>query len=139
MSPAELRALATAVLARLRDPDAEFELQALVRSATDSVWLARRGRRLTLLALGNGGGEVSWEESAFGDVDPERAFDQLRERIDLVVLYTGGPLPDELMGIFQPDESGPVVRYRAEWGRWDEFESWLGSRPGREAGGSHSS
>jgi hypothetical protein len=133
--PAELRELAAAILARLRDVQAEFELQALVLNETDSVWLARRGQRLTLRALGNGGGEVSWQESAFGDVDPELAFDRLRARIDLVVLYTGGPLPDELMGVFQPDESGPVVRYRAEWGRWDEFENWLSARPGPEVGG----
>ena len=37
----------------------------------------------------------------------------------------GGPLPDEQIGLFLPDESGPVVRYRAEWPGWQEFEGWL--------------
>jgi hypothetical protein len=128
MPPAELRGLAAAILARLRDGEAEFELHALVQGEADSVCLSRRGQRLTLRALGKGGGEVPWQESAFRDLDPERAFDRLRDRIDLVVLHSGGPFPDELMDVFQPDESGPAVRYRAEWGRWDEFERWLGLR-----------
>ena len=53
------------------------------------------------------------------------AFSQLAGRIDLVTLFVGGPLPDELIGLFLPDESGPVVRYRAEWEGWDDFRSWL--------------
>ena len=117
--------LATAVLRRLRDAEADFELQALVRDESQSLWLSRRGPRLQLLALGAGGGEVDWERSAFKDVDPEGAFTQLADRLDLVALFVGGPLPEELMGLFQPDEAGPIVRYRAEWGGWKHFEDWL--------------
>lgn len=118
--------IARAILKRLGDPEADFELQALVRDQTESVWLTRRGQRLLLRVLGAGGGELDWEESAFRDRDPERAFEQLAERFDLVTLFVGGPLPDELIGLFLPDESGPTVRYRAEWGGWGEFVQWLG-------------
>jgi hypothetical protein len=122
---AGLADLARAILRRLRDPEAGFELQALVRGEAQAIWLARRGASLTLQVIGPGGGEVPWEESAFAGADPGRAFEELAGRIDLVVLYAGGPLPDELIGVFQPDESGPVVRYRAEWGSWEEFRDWL--------------
>jgi len=118
--------LATAVLRRLRDPEADFELQVLVRDESQSLWLSRRGPRLQLLALGAGGGEVDWERSAFKDLDPVGAFTRLADRLDLVVLFVGGPLPEELMGLFLPDEAGPSVRYRAEWGGWKQFEDWLG-------------
>jgi hypothetical protein len=117
--------VATAVVKRLRDPEADFELQALVRGETESLWLTRRGPRLLLRVLGAGGGELDWEESAFRDHDPQQAFSQLGDRIDLVTLFVGGPLPDELIGLFLPDEAGPVVRYRAEWEGWDDFRSWL--------------
>lgn len=118
--------VARAILKRLGDPEADFELQALVRGQTESVWLTRRGQRLLLRVLGAGGGELDWEESAFRDRDPEHAFEQLAERFDLVTLFVGGPLPDELIGLFLPDESGPTVRYRAEWGGWGAFVQWLG-------------
>jgi hypothetical protein len=124
-----LTEIGTAVLARLRDPEADFELQALVRGEVESLWLSRRGPRLLLRVLGAGGGELDWQESAFRDRDPERAFSQVGDRIDLVALFAGGPLPDELIGLFVPDESGPTVRYRAEWEGWRDFESWLGSAP----------
>ncbi|HKA10879.1 MAG TPA: hypothetical protein VKI99_10470 [Candidatus Dormibacteraeota bacterium] len=120
-----LAEVARAVLKRLRDPEADFELQALVGNQTESLWLTRRGQRLLLRVLGAGGGELGWEESAFRDLDPDRVFSQLAERIDLVTLFVGGPLPDELIGLFIPDESGPAVRYRAEWEGWREFERWL--------------
>jgi len=125
-----LAELARAVLKRLRDPEADFELQALVRNEAESLWLTRRGQRLLLRVLGAGGGELGWEESAFRDRDPDRVFSQLAEGIDLVTLFVGGPLPDELIGLFIPDESGPAVRYRAEWEAWREFDQWL-AQPGR--------
>lgn len=118
--------IARAILKRLGDPEADFELQALVRSQTESLWLTRRGQRLLLRVLGAGGGELDWQESAFRHQDPQRVFVQLAERIDLMTLFVGGPLPDELIGLFLPDESGPTVRYRAEWGRWGDFVQWLG-------------
>jgi hypothetical protein len=117
--------VAAAVLKRLRDPDADFELQALVRAETSSLWLTRRGSRLLLRVLGPGGGELGWDASAFRGHDPQRAFSELGKRIELVTLFVGGPLPDRLIGLFLPDESGPVVRYRAEWEGWEEFGSWL--------------
>ena len=120
-----LAEVATAVLRRLRDPEADFELQALVRGETESLWLSRRGPRLLLRVLGAAGGELDWGESAFRDQDPRRAFSQFGERIDLVTLFVGGPLPEELIGLFVPDESGPAVRYRAEWDGWGEFGNWL--------------
>jgi len=60
-----LAELARAVLRQLRDPEADFELQALVRGQTESLWLTRRGQRLLLRVLGAGGGELGWEESGF--------------------------------------------------------------------------
>ena len=120
-----LTEIATAILKRLRDPEADFDLQALVRGEAESLWLTRRGTRLRLLVLGAGGGELAWEESAFRDTDPEGAFSQLADRIDLVTVFVGGPLPDELLGLFLPDESGPAVRYRAEWEGWPAFGGWL--------------
>jgi hypothetical protein len=120
-----LSEVAAAVLRRLRDPEADFELQALVRGEDQSLWLSRRGPRLLLRVLGASGGELRWEEAAFRDHEPDRVFDQLGDRIDLVTLFVGGPLPDGLLGRFLPDESGPVVRYRAEWAGWTEFEGWL--------------
>jgi len=125
-----LAEVAAAVLRRLHDPEADFELQVLVRGQADSLWLTRQGPRLLLRALGAGGGELPWEEAAFRDDDPLTVFQQLGDRIDLVTLFVGGPLPDELIGRFLPDDSGPVVRYRAEWGGWTEFESWLGAAAG---------
>ena len=124
-----LTEVAAAVLNRLRDPEADFELQALVRGESQSLWLTRRGPRLLLRVLGAGGGELEWERSAFRDQDPQLAFGELSDRFDLVSLFVGGPLPDELIGLFLPDESGPTVRYRAEWGGWDDFTAWLKSRP----------
>jgi hypothetical protein len=123
-----LSEVATAVLKRLRDPEADFELQALVRGESQSLWLSRSGPRLLLRVLGAGGGELDWKESAFRDQDPQQALSQLGERIDLVSLFVGGPLPDELIGLFLPDESGPVVRYRAEWEGWGAFRDWLEPR-----------
>jgi hypothetical protein len=120
-----LTEVAAAVLKRLRDPEADFELQALVRGEVESLWLGRHGPRLLLRVLGAGGGEVDWEASPFRDQDPQRAFSQLADRIDLVALFVGGPLPEELIGLFLPDESGPVVRYRAEWEGWADFGRWL--------------
>jgi hypothetical protein len=120
-----LAEVAAAVLKRLRDPEADFELQALVRGEAESLWLRRHGSRLLLQVLGAGGGELDWEASPFRDRDPRRAFSQLAERIDLVALFVGGPLPEELLGLFFPDESGPVVRYRAEWEGWADFGRWL--------------
>lgn len=125
MAVAGLADLATAILLRLRDPDADFELQALVRGETDAVWLWRRGARLVLRVIGPGGGEVEWEESAYRSEDPDGAFDALADRIDLVVLHAGGPFPEDLIEVFRPDESGPTVRYRAEWAAWDDFKRWL--------------
>lgn len=120
-----LTQVAAAVLLRLRDPEAEFELQALVQGEEQSLWLSRRGPRLLLRVLGAGGGELRWEEAAFREHEPEQVFTELGERIDLVTLFAGGPLPDDLLGSFAPDESGPVVRYRAEWPGWADFEGWL--------------
>ena len=120
-----LTEVAAAVLNRLRDPEADFELQALVRGESQSLWLTRRGPRLLLRVLGAGGGELEWERSAFRDRDPQLAFGELGDRIDLVSLFVGGPLPEELIGLFLPDESGPTVRYRAEWGAWGDFTGWL--------------
>jgi hypothetical protein len=120
-----LAELAAAVLRRLRDPEADFEIQALVRDEDQSLWLSRRGPRLLLRVLGPGGGEIRWEEAAFREHAPDRAFAELGERIDLVTLFAGGPLPDALLGRFHPDESGPTVRYRGEWAGWAEFETWL--------------
>lgn len=77
------------------------------------------------MVLGGGGGELDWERSAFRDLEPQEVFSRLGDRIDLVTLFAGGPFPEELLGLFLPDESGPVVRYRAEWEGWTEFESWL--------------
>jgi hypothetical protein len=128
-----LAEIAAAVLRRLRDPEADFELQALVRGQDQSLWLGRRGPRLLLRVLGSGGGELRWEEAAFRDRDPDRVFAQLGERIDLVTLFVGGPLPEDLIGRFLPDESGPMVRYRAEWTGWTDFERWLSPRPPSEA------
>jgi hypothetical protein len=125
LEPSTLTDVAALVLRRLRDPEADFELQALVRGRAESLWLTRRGPRLLLRVLGAGGGELEWEESAFREQDPQRAFSQLDERIDLVTLFVGGPLPQRLIGRFLPDDSGPVVRYRAEWGGWKEFGRWL--------------
>jgi hypothetical protein len=122
-----LAPVAAAVLRRLRDPEAEFELQALVRGEDQSLWLGRRGPRLLLRVLGPGGGELRWAEAAFHEHDPERVFEELAGRIDLVTLFAGGPLPEELLGRFLPDEAGPTVRYRAEWAGWPEFEDWLES------------
>lgn len=122
--------VAVAVLRRLRDPEADFELQVLVRDEAESLWLTRTGPRLRLRVLGAGGGELPWEEAAFRDLDPQRVFAQLGDRIDLVTMFAGGPLPDDLMGRFLPDESGPAVRYRAEWEGWDEFGAWLGAPAG---------
>jgi hypothetical protein len=121
-----LTEIARAILKRLGDPEADFELQALVRGQTESLWLTRRGQRLLLRVLGAGGGELDWAASAFRDQDPDRVFLQVAEGIDLLTLFVGGPLPDELIGLFLPDESGPTVRYRAEWGGWAEFVQWLG-------------
>jgi hypothetical protein len=117
--------LAWAILRRLHDAEAEFELQALVRGESEALWLTRKGMSLTLRVVGSGGGELPWEESAFRDADPRRPFAELAGQIDLLVLYAGGPFPDELINVFQPDESGPLVRYRAEWGSWQEFQDWL--------------
>jgi len=125
----ELERLATSILRRLRDPEAEFQFQAVVSDAAESVWLSRRGPRLRLQALSAGGGEVGWEESSFRSVDPRRVFQQLAERIQLVSLFSGGPFPEDLMSVFQSDESGPVVRYRAEWPSWSAFEQWLLTEP----------
>src|SRR6266851_2315067 len=121
----DLPELATAILQRLRDPEAEFELQALISGETESVWLSRRGPRLTLQVVGLGGGELDWGRSAFAEVDAQKAFEQLGDRIELLTLFSGGPFPDDLMEVFQPDESGPRVRYRAQWESWDAFRSWL--------------
>ena len=125
MEPSTLTDLAASVLGRLRDPDADFELQALVRGLAESLWLTRHGPRLLLRVLGPAGGELEWDASPFRDQDPRRVFPQLGERIELVTLFAGGPLHEGLAGLFQPDESGPVVRYRAEWGGWSEFATWL--------------
>ena len=125
MEPSTLTDLAASILGRLRDPEADFELQAIVGGRPESLWLTRRGPRLLLRVLGPGGGELEWEASRFRDQDPQRVFSQLGERIELVTLFVGGPLPEGLAGLFQPDESGPVVRYRAEWGGWSELASWL--------------
>jgi len=121
-------ALTATILKRLRDPQADFQLQACVRGEDETLWLSRRGPRVTLTVLGPSGGELDWGESAFRDVDPQRAFDQLRERINLVVLHAGGPFPDDLMPLFLPDETQPVASYRAEWPSLEEFHAWLEGR-----------
>jgi hypothetical protein len=120
-----LAELAAAVLRRLRDPEAEFDLQVLVRGEDQSLWLSRRGPRLLLRVLGAGGGELRWEEAAFREHAPEHVFAELGDRIDLVALFAGGPLPEDLHGTFAPDEAGPAMRYRAEWPGWTEFAAWL--------------
>jgi hypothetical protein len=124
-----LSELAAAVLRRLGDPEADFELQALVRGEDQSLWLSRRGPRLLLRVLGAGGGELRWEEAAFREHPPERVFADVAGQVDLVTLFAGGPLPEDLPGRFVPDEAGPVVRYRAEWSDWAEFAAWLASEP----------
>jgi hypothetical protein len=58
-------------------------------------------------------------------VDAQRAFEQLGDRIELLTLFSGGPFPDDLLHVFRPDESGPSVRYRAQWESWEAFRSWL--------------
>ncbi len=126
---ADLTTLTSAVLQRLRDPQADFELQAYIRNASETLWLSRRGPRVRLSVVGSGGGELEWEESSFRTVNPQLAFDALKDRIELVVLYAGGPFPDELMPLFVPDESQPVATYKAEWPSWDAFTDWL--RPSR--------
>jgi hypothetical protein len=121
----ELQVLATAILQRLRDPEADFELQALIRGETESIWLSRRGPRLTVRVVGEGGGELDWADSSYAAVDAQRAFEQLGDRIELLTLFSGGPFPDDLLHVFRPDESGPSVRYRAQWESWEAFRSWL--------------
>lgn len=129
----ELAELTRAILARFHDPEAEFQLQAVVGGAEESVWLRRRGARVTLQVVGPGGGETDWKSSGFRDIDPQQAFQALRSRIDLVTLYAGGPFPDELMRLFVADETQPVASYKAEWPSWDAFEAWLGA-PAQAAG-----
>ncbi|HLQ61109.1 MAG TPA: hypothetical protein VK131_04520 [Candidatus Acidoferrales bacterium] len=102
-------------------------MQALVRGEPHALWLTRRGSRLILRLLDPGGGEVEWADSAFTTVNPHLAFDSLRQRIDLVALYAGGPFPEDLMPYFSQDETFGGTRYRAEWTGWDEFEAWLGA------------
>ncbi len=126
----DLTALTSMILRRLRDPQADFQLQASLRGMEESLWLTRRAAKVTLSVLGPGGGEVDWNESGLRDTNPQRAFDQLRDRIDLVVLHAGGPFPDDLMPLFLPDETQPLARYKAEWPSWDEFYRWLGG-PGQ--------
>jgi hypothetical protein len=121
----DLAGLTRAILTRFHDPEAEFQLQAVVGGAEESVWLRRRGARVTLQVIGPGGGETDWKSSGFRDIDPQKAFHTLRSRIDLVTLYAGGPFPDELMRLFVPDETQPVASYKAEWPSWDAFEGWL--------------
>ncbi len=121
----DLAALTRAILQRLRDPQADFELQAYVQGESDTVWLSRRGPQVTLRALGPGGGEVDWHEAAFQRIDPQQAFWALAERINLVALYAGGPFPDDLMPLFRADESQPLATYKAEWPSWDTFLAWL--------------
>jgi hypothetical protein len=125
----DLAELTSAIVARLRDPQADFQVQACARGEDESLWLTRQGNRVTLAIIGPGGGEVVWEESAFHDADPQQAFDQLGERIELVVLHAGGPFPDELRPLFVADESQPVARYKAEWPSWSAFRAWLGPAP----------
>lgn len=122
---ADLASLTTTVLQRLRDPQADFELQVYIRGESETLWLTRRGARVRLSAVGTGGGELDWQESAYRNVDPPLAFDELADRVDLVVLYAGGPFPDELMAQFLPDETQPIARYKAEWPSWDAFTAWL--------------
>ncbi len=123
----DLAALTATILKRLRDPQADFQLQACVRGEDETLWLTRRGARVTLTVLGPSGGELEWSESAFRDADPQRAFDELQARINLVVLHSGGPFPDDLMPLFLPDETQPVARYKAEWASWEAFDNWLAS------------
>ncbi len=125
----DLAQLTSGILARLRDPQADFQLQACARGEDESLWLTRQGTRVTLAVIGTGGGEILWQESAFRDADPQQAFDQLGERIELVVLNAGGPFPDELRPLFAADESQPVARYKAEWPSWSAFRAWLTSGP----------
>jgi len=121
----DLADLTRSILQRLRDPQADFRLQAMVRDQAQTLWLTRRGASVTLQVLDSGGAEVDWAESAFANLDPQRAFDQLGERITAVTLYAGGPFPDELMPIFVPDESQPLATYQAEWPGWPAFTAWL--------------
>jgi hypothetical protein len=121
----DLAELTRAILARFHDPEAEFQLQAVLGDADESIWLRRRGARVTLQVIGAGGGEADWKLSGFRDIDPQQAFHALRDRIDLVTLYAGGPFPDELMRLFVADETQPVASYKAEWPSWDAFEAWL--------------
>ncbi len=96
-----------------------------MRGESESIWLERHQARLTIRVLGAGGGEIEWSDSAFSDVAPLRAFEQLGDRIEVVALFSGGPFPEDLMAVFAPDEAGPATRYRAEWPGWAAFLKWL--------------
>ncbi len=121
----DLAALTGAILQRLRDPHADFRLQVYVRDTKETIWLERKGARVMLTVIGAGGGELDWSDSPFRAHDPQRAFAALQDRIDSVALYAGGPFPDDLLGIFLPDESQTLATYRAEWPSWNAFTAWL--------------
>lgn len=125
LSMDELARLTSAILQRLRDPQADFRLQAIVRDQGHTLWLTKRASSVSLVVLDAGGAEVDWAESAFRDLNPQQAYDQLADRIIMVALYAGGPFPDDLMAVFVPDESQPLATYKAEWHDWPAFTSWL--------------
>ncbi len=125
----DLTALTRQILHRLRDPQADFQLQAHVRDQSETIWLIRRGASVSLQVLDSGGAEVDWGRSAFASADPQRIYGQVGEQITLVVIYAGGPFPDDLMQVFVPDESQPTATYRAEWQSWDAFVAWIKPAP----------